>query len=272
MSGVHLLLIMSSTLATQDQALANLLPTPISQSSSSVKGNYVDPRLVWIGMPDMAKEQIKTKALELGLSPDQTKLALKSQDVFPYWQYRNDTQQYAPINTSKYLYQLQLVELKIHCHKSNAQTGKNRKAFNATVRTVSEVDDFTPKEYIFKPSMYSMWSQTFLSGCLNLLDDGGILQPFNLSTIKGNNDITYFANLYGPTWDRNNISQSSLELNQKFKAFRAECKQQEDEWAYGQHPGLREAFLEAFDRINEALAEAYRTDDDEVVDTAASAT
>lgn len=268
MSGVHLLLIMPSTLSTQDQALANLLPTPI-ETPAAPKGNYVDPRLVWIGMPDEAKEQIKTKALELGLSPDQIKLALKTQNVFPYWQYRNDTQQYAPINTSNYLYQLQLVELKIHSHKSNAQTGKNRKAFNATVRAVSDSDR---KEYIFKPSMYSMWSQTFLSGCLNLLDDGGILQPFNLSTIKGNNDITYFANLYGPTFDRNNISQSCLELNQKFKAFRAECKQQEDEWSYGQHPGLREAFLEAFDRINEALAEAYRTDDDEVVDTTASAT
>ena len=92
-----------------------------------------------------------------------------------------------------------------------------------------------------------------------------------MSTTKGYNDITYFANMYGQTYDRNNISQSSLELSQKFKAFRAECKQQEDEWAYGQHPGLREAFLEAFDRINEELAEAYRTDDDEVLDTTATA-
>lgn len=259
---------MTSTLATQDQAFHNLLPTPI-EAPASPKGNYVDPRLVWIGMPDEAKEQIKTKAVELGLSPDQIKLALKTQDVFPYWQYRNDTQQYAPINSSKTLYQLQLVELKEHSHYSNEQTGKKRKAFNATVRAVS---DSARKEYIFKPSMYSMWSQTFLCASLNLLDsEGGILQPFNLSTTKGYNDITYFANMYGQTYDRNNISQSSLELSQKFKAFRAECKQQEDEWAYGQHPGLREAFLEAFDRINEELAEAYRTDDDEVLDTTATA-
>ena len=133
---IHLL-IMTSTLATQDQTFHNLLPTPI-EAPASPKGNYVDPRLVWIGMPDEAKEQIKTKAVELGLSPDQIKLALKTQDVFPYWQYRNDTQQYAPINSSKTLYQLQLVELKEHSHYSNEQTGKKRKAFNATVRAVSD--------------------------------------------------------------------------------------------------------------------------------------
>jgi hypothetical protein len=260
---------MTSVLAQQDQALANFLPTPI-EPVSAPQGRYIDPRLVWIGIPDAAIEQINADAQAVGMSKDQIALAINAQKAFPYWQFRNDIQKYAPINSSRYLRNLQLVELKIHLHKSNQQTGKNRKAFNATVRTVS--DGFESREYIFKPSMYSMWSQGFLVSCLNLLDsDGGILQPFTLDTKKGKNDKTYFCSLYGSDFDRDKISQSSLDLGRKFKSFRSECKEQDEEWTYGQHQGLREAFLDAFDWVNEALADAYRTDDNEVVETTAEA-
>lgn len=224
-----------------------LVPTPSAPIGSLEIS--VDSNLTWIGMPDQAVDEVKAKGREFGKSDEEINALIDTLKVFPYWQAPcpGVRTRWTPIQSVRYLKDLQLESVKIFSYPSRGQ------ALNITIKAAHE--STSDQRYILKPTLCNCWSQSFLTYAIGMLEhpDYSITSAFTLSSKPGRGG-TWWAGLYPVAGGDYRTFQNDY-LYQRFAELRKEAFA--EELAYHQHKPLKALIEECVGTVAAALDDAY---------------